>query len=116
MTLATIVLLMAALGGIAMVAIRLSGAPRPPTWLAIGHGLIALTGVTLLAFAAAMSGIPQLAQISLGLFVLAALGGMAIFTLFHLRNLALPIPIVLGHAFLALSGIGLLLYSLFQMP
>jgi hypothetical protein len=25
-----------------MVLIRLSGAPRPPTWLAIGHGLIAL--------------------------------------------------------------------------
>lgn len=116
MTLAAIVLFMAAIGGVTMVAIRLSGAPRPPTWLAIGHGLIALTGVTLLAYAAATSGIPQLAQISLGLFVLAALGGMAIFALFHLRKLALPIPIVLGHAFLALSGIGVLLFSLHQMP
>src|SRR5262249_36069028 len=35
MDLATIVLVVAAIGGVSMVSMRLSGRPRPPTWLAI---------------------------------------------------------------------------------
>ena len=115
MTIAAIVLSLAALGGLTMVVIRLSGAPRPPTWLALGHGAIAATGVLLLAYAAINPGIPQLAQGALGLIVLAAIGGTAIFVLYHLKKLPLPIPIVLGHGLLALAGLTLLLLSLYSI-
>jgi hypothetical protein len=113
MDLAAIFLSLAALGGLAMLVIRLGGTPRPPTWLALVHGLIAATGLVLLAYAAATTGIPQRAQIALGIFVLAALGGAAIFVLYHLQNRALPIPLILGHGLVALVGLGLLLFTVY---
>jgi hypothetical protein len=103
-----IILALAALGGITMVLIRLSGAPQPPTWLALGHGIIALVGVGFLANAAMQTTLPQMEQVSLGLFVLAALGGAAIFGLFHMRGKALPIPLILGHGLIALIALTLL--------
>jgi hypothetical protein len=115
MTYAAIVLSFAALGGITMAAIRLNGAPRPPILLALGHGAIALVGLAMLAYAAVNPGLPQAAQISLGLFVLAALGGISIFALFHAKNLPLPIPFVLGHGLLALTALGLLWASVYAV-
>jgi len=116
MQLAAILLSLAALGGVAMVVIRLRGAPLPPIGLATGHGTIAAIGVIVLAYHAYTPGIPQLAQIALGIFVLAALGGLTLFTMFHLKGRALPIPLVLGHGLLALTGLGLLLYTLYGGP
>ena len=110
---AAIVLGLAALGGLLMAGIRLSGTPRPPTWLALGLGAIAVTGLALLAYAAAVPGIPTLAQIALGLFVLAALGGGTVFVLFHLKEKPLPIPLVLGHGLLAATALVLLLIATF---
>lgn len=114
MQLAAILFVLAALGGLTMAGIRLSGQPRPPTWLALGHGAIAAAGLISLIYAAATESIPTLAQIALGVFVLAALGGAAIFTLFHLREKPLPIPLVLGHGAIALTGIVLLLIAMFR--
>jgi hypothetical protein len=111
MTWAAIVFSLAALGGATMAAIRLSGAPRPPTWLALGHGAIAITGLALLTYAAVDRGIPLLAQVAYGTFVVAALGGIMIFGRYHLKNLPLPIPFVLGHGLLALTGLALLWIS-----
>jgi hypothetical protein len=91
-----------------MLAIRLSGIPRPPTWLALGHGAIAATGIVLLINAAVNPGIPAMAQVALGLIVIAALGGISIFMLYHLKALPLPIPMVIGHGTLALTGVTLL--------
>ena len=113
MQFAAILLSLAALGGIAMVAIRLKGAPLPPTGLALAHGAIAACGVAALAYAAYDSGIPQLAQIALGVFVLAALGGATLFQLFHRQGRPLPIPLMLGHGLIALGGLALLLYELY---
>ena len=113
---AAIVLGLAALGGLTLAAIRLSGTPRPPTWMALGHGAVAATGLILLGYAAATSGIPQLAQIALGVLVLAALGGATIFLGFHMRQRALPIPFVIGHGLLALTGFVLLLVTIFRGP
>ena len=113
MQLAAILLSLAALGGIVMVVIRLKGAPLPPTGLALAHGAIAACGVVALAYAAYDSGIPQLAQVALGIFVVAALGGAALFALFHSKGRPLPIPLMLGHGLIALTGLGLLLYELY---
>jgi hypothetical protein len=111
---ATIVLGLAALGGLTLAAIRLSGTPRPPTWMAIGHGIVAASGLILLGYAAVTDGIPPLAQIALGILVLAAGGGATIFLGFHMRERALPIPFVLGHGLIAIVGFVLLLVAAFR--
>ena len=113
MQLAAILLSLAALGGIAMVVIRLKGAPLPPTGLALAHGALAACGVVARAYAAYEPGIPQLAQIALGVFVLAALGGLTLFLMFHRQGRPLPIPLMLGHGLIALTGLALLLYTLY---
>ena len=114
MQLAAILFVLAALGGITMAGIRLSGVPRPPTWLALGHGAIAASGLVALIYAAATQGIPTLGLVALVLFVLAALGGGTIFGLFHLKEKPLPIPLVLGHGALAATALVLLLVAIFM--
>jgi hypothetical protein len=110
---AAIVLALAALGGLTLATIRFRGAPWPPMWLAHVHGVVAATGVALLAYAAATAGVPKLAQIALGVFALAALGGATLFLAFHRVNKPLPIPIVIGHGLIAVTGYVLLLLSYF---
>jgi hypothetical protein len=110
---AAIVLTLAALGGLILAGIRLGGAPWPPLWLALGHGAVAALGVGLLIYAAVSPGIPGLAQVALGIFILAALGGAVLLLGFHLRSKALPIPFVLGHGLIAATGLVLLLLSVF---
>ena len=111
---AAIVLAVAALGGLTLAGIRLSGAPRPPTSMALGHGVVAATGLGLLAYAAVDPGIPGMAQVALGLFVLAALGGAVLFLGFHMKGQALPIPFVLGHGLIAVTGFVLLVLAVFR--
>ena len=103
----------AALGGILMAGIRFSGHPRPPSWLAMGHGLLAASGLTLLIYAELMAGIPLLAKFALALFIIAAIGGAAMNLLFHTKQLPLPIPLMIVHALLAVSAFVLLLLSIF---
>jgi hypothetical protein len=113
-TVAAVVFGLAAVGGLTLAGIRLSGEPQPPTWMAVGHGVAAVLGLILLSYAAVTSGIPGLAQAALGVLVLAALGGITIFVGFHLRGEALPIPLVIGHGLVAATGLGLLVASLFR--
>src|SRR5688572_20631142 len=95
---------LAAIGGITMLAIRLRGAPRPPTWLALGHGLLAVAGVVAL-FAAWNGGShPPIVGWSLAVLCLAAAGGATIFLGFHLPGKPLPIPLIFGHGLLAATG------------
>jgi hypothetical protein len=113
---AAIVLGLAALGGLALAGMCLSGTPRPPTWMAVGHGAVAATGLGLFIYAAATTSIPGLAQLALGVLVLAALGGAGLFLGFHLREKSLPTPLVLGHGAVAATGYVLLLVALFRAP
>ena len=116
MTTAAIFLGLAALGGLTMVIMRLKGTPLPPTGLALAHGGIAAVGVIILAYTAATTSIPQQALIALGIFVVAALGGLAIFLMFHLKNRPLPIPLILGHGLIAVIGFVLLVLTIYQGP
>ena len=108
---ATVLFALAATGGIWMAGIRFRGRPRPPSWLVMGHGLLAAAGLTLMIYAELTVGIPTLAEFALGLFLLAAVGGAAINLLFHARKLEIPIPLMLAHATLAASAFVLLLCS-----
>ena len=113
MEMAAVVLGLAAIGGLTLAGIRLSGTPRPPTWLALGHGAVAATGLGLLIYAVLQTSVPTMALYALGLFVLAAFGGAGIFLGFHLRQRPLPIPLVIGHGLIAVTAYVLLLVSLF---
>jgi hypothetical protein len=114
MQLAAILFAVAAVGGLTLAGIRLSGIPRPPTWMALGHGAVAAAALGSLIYAAMTQTLPTLALASLGGFILAAAGGAVIFLGFHLRGKPLPIPLVLGHGALAVISFLLLLAAIFQ--
>ena len=113
MQVAAILFALAALGGLTLAGIRLSGKPRPPTWLALGHGAIAAAGLVTLIYTAVTQSLPTLAYFSLGAFVLAALGGGTIFALFHLQEKPLPVPLIFAHGAIAVAGLALLLFAIF---
>ncbi len=110
------ILVVAALVGLSMVILRLRGRPRPPTWLALSHGGVAVTGVGTLAFVGMKSGLPTLAWAAFVVFLAAALGGLTMFLLFHLKNRALPIGLMLVHALAALTGVTMLLIAVNAEP
>jgi len=114
MQLAAVLFALAALGGLTMAGLRLTGTPRPPTWLALGHGAIAATGLAVLIYTAATQEVATLGLVALGLFVLAALGGATIFIAFHLKGKPLPIPLVLGHGAIAATALVVLLLAIFR--
>jgi hypothetical protein len=84
-------------------------------WMALGHGGVAAVGVGLLGYAAYSPGIQGLAQLALVIFILAALGGATLFLGFHMRAKPLPVPIVLAHGAIAVTGYVLLLVSYFRV-
>ncbi len=109
---AAILLGITALGGLLMAIIRWRGAPRPPDWLAMLHGLLAAAGLTLLIHAGLTVGIPSTAWLALALFVVAALGGVYLNLRYHTKQLPLPKGVIIGHAVLGVAGYGLLLLAL----
>jgi hypothetical protein len=111
---AVIVLGLAALGGLTLAVIRLRGMPLPPTWLAIVHGLVAATGLVLLIYDVANTEVGEHIKLSLGILVLAALGGAGLFFGFHMRGRPLPIPFVLAHGLIAAAGYVVLLMSVWR--
>jgi hypothetical protein len=102
----------AALGGIVMTLIRLRGAPRPPTLIAMIHGLLAAAGLTLLVYFAVVAGLPPLVKVATVILALAAAGGAFLAIRFHAQLQPLPIPIVLVHGLLAVTGFVVLVYAL----
>jgi hypothetical protein len=110
---ATILLGLTAMGGLVMAIIRFSGAERPPSWLAMGHGLLAASGLTLLLYAGLTAGIPRLAWLGVALLIVAALGGTFINLAYHAKLLPIPKNIVVIHALLAVAGFALLCWVAF---
>ncbi len=106
---AALLLVIGALGGILMAAIRFSRNRNPPTWLAMAHGLIAAAGLTLLAYAAFTTAVPMLAKASLAILLAAALGGAVINLRDHWHRNLLSKSWVVGHFVLAAIGLALLL-------
>lgn len=102
-----------AVGGIVMAGMRFAGADRPPSWLAMLHGLLAGSGLTLLLYAGFALGVPRLVWIGVGLLVLAALGGVYLNLTYHDKRVPLPKPIIIVHALLAVAGFLCVLVSLF---
>jgi len=108
-----VLLALAAIAGVLMAVIRFGGKPHPPSWSAMLHGFIAAAGLTLLAYACATTTVPRLAFAALALFLLAALGGVVLNLRFHLRDVALPIWLMVMHAVVAVLGFLCLLLAAF---
>jgi len=108
-----VLLTVSALGGATMAVIRFSGKPHPPTWLAMLHGFLSAAAVTLLLYASFTVGLPTLANAALGLFVVAALGGVVLNLNYHWKMIPLPKWLVLVHGGIAAVGFVLLLAAIF---
>lgn len=102
----------AALGGVLQAVIRFSGRPYPPAWLSMLHGMLAAAGLTLMLFQALTAGVPDLAKLSIALFLVAAAGGAFLNLRFHMSSQPLPKGIVVGHALLAVAAYACLLLAL----
>lgn len=105
-------LVVTALGGLLMAAIRFGQNRNPPSWLAMLHGFLAAAAVTLLLYAAFTVGLPRLAVWALILFLVAAAGGVLLNLGYQLRNMPLPKPVLIGHAVVAIVGFLLLLTAM----
>ena len=101
----------AALGGLLMAVTRLSHGRNPPSWLALMHGLLAASGLTLLLYAALTTGIPPLAYAGLAMLLIAALVGVVLNQKYQWKAVLLPRGLVLAHAALAAIGFTLLLLT-----
>jgi len=109
MTIPAVLFAVAAVGGLVLAVQRLRGEPRPSLPLALVHGLFAAAG--LLALALAVLGADEasgLAQAALIGFLVSALGGFVLFAT-HLQKKALPIPLMVVHALVAVAAFGMLL-------
>ncbi|WP_156401382.1 hypothetical protein [Duganella sp. Root1480D1] len=102
----------AAAGGIVMALIRLGKKANPPHWIAMLHGFIAAAGVTLLAYVTIFSHVPDLAHIGLLALLLAAIGGVWMDLGRHQQGVLIPSAVMIGHALVAVAGVGLLLLAL----
>ena len=100
-------LALTAVGGLLMAIIRFSGRDRPPSWIAMLHGLLAASGLTLLLYAGLVGGMGGTGWLGVALLVLAALGGLYLNLAFHDRKLPLPKGIIVGHAIVAALGVTL---------
>jgi len=112
MNTAAILFAIAALGGIIMAMIRLSGRDHPPMWIAIIHGLFAAAGLVMLLTVVFGTAAARSIQIALLLFVVAALVGFALFY-HHLKGRPLPIPTMVIHALIAVVAFIILIVVLF---
>ena len=104
-------LAISAIGGIVMATIRFSGKPHPPTWLAMLHGFLSASALTLLIYGAFTVGLPTLALAATCLFVVAAIGGVFMNLNYHWKALPLPKWLVLVHASIAVVGFVCLLLA-----
>lgn len=105
----TILLALAAVGGLLMAGIRFVGDRSPPAALAMLHGFLAAAAVTLLVYAAATVGLPGMALLALALFLAAAGGGAILNLNYHWKQLPLPKWLIVVHASAAVAGFALLL-------
>jgi hypothetical protein len=111
-TIAAILFAIAAVGGVVMAAMRFGGRALPPMVLAVVHGLFAAAGLLTLILAVVGAQASWAAIVAAVGFVIAALGGFALFA-HHLRKQALPISYIVIHGAGAVISFVILLVAIF---
>jgi len=113
LTSSSVLLGIAALGGLVLVLIRISQKTNPPHWLAMLHGFIAAAGVTLLCYVAVFAAIPPMALYGLLCLLVAALLGVWLNLGYQIKGSLLPVSVIAVHALFAVVGFLLLLAAAF---
>ena len=109
---ATVLLAIAALGGLLMAVLRFKGADRPPSTIAMLHGLLAGSALTLLLYVAAAVGTSKVALFAILVLVVVAIVGVSLNLMYHSKLLPLPKQTVVIHGVAAVVGFVLLLIGL----
>lgn len=102
-----------ALGGVVMGWIRIGRKTNPWSWLAMLHGLLAGSALTLLLYAHFTTGLPTLADWATLAFLVAAAGGVFLNLCYHSRGKLLSAGYVVAHASIAVVGYVLLAITVF---
>src|SRR5262249_628014 len=110
MTIALVLFALAAVVGLYMAAVRFRGAERPPTSIALLHGALAASGLIALIVAVVEPSAPAPAKTALIVFLVAAVGGFYLFSQ-QMQKKALPIPVMVAHALVAVIGFIILLVT-----
>ena len=108
---ASILLLLTALGGLVMALVRFARKINPPSWLAMAHGFLAASGLTLLTYAALTDRVHGAAMTGLVLLAAASIGGVAMNLGYHLAGKVLPAWLLSLHIALAVAGTLLVVWS-----
>ncbi|MGV3572292.1 MAG: hypothetical protein ACO1PB_16965 [Ramlibacter sp.] len=111
-----VLLVVTALGGVLAAGFRFSGRPHPPTLLAMLHGLLAASGLTLVLYVAAVRGLPGAGWVGLAALLAAVLGGLVLNLGYHWKNQPLPVWLVLVHAVAAAAGLAILGVATWNLP
>ena len=98
-------LCLTAAGGLLIAGIRFAAKRNPPDWLAMLHGLLASSGLTLLLYAGFAAGMPGGAWLGLALLGLAAMGGLVLNLGYHVKDKELAAWLVLVHGAVAAVGL-----------
>lgn len=102
----------AALGGLTLVTLKYKGKGLPMP-LAIGHGLMAATGLITLIIIVVGNMENMMMNISLALFLVVALGGFALFS-FHVRKKPMPGALISVHGAGGVIAFVLLVFAVFR--
>lgn len=114
MWLIVILFALAAVVGLTM-ALRAFRGRLPPVPSAVAHGLLAASALALLVITVLAQGAAGLLAWALGLFLVAAIGGLILAFGFHARNRSLPQGFLAGHALLGAAGLLLLLAAVMRL-
>jgi hypothetical protein len=82
----------------------------------MAHGLLAAAALTLLLYAAATVGLPTLATMATGIFVVVAIVGAGLNLMYHAKQLPLPKSPIVIHGLVAVIGYVLLLLAVMAAP
>ncbi len=113
LNIAVIIFAIAAIGGL-ILAKSLFLEKLPPWTLSLTHAVLGATGLVLLIVAVLQGNSTSRITASLGLFLVAALGGFFLAS-FHMRKVIAPKAIILIHAGVAVVGFLTLLSFVFGM-
>ena len=94
-----------------MASVRFARKVNPPSWLAMAHGFLAASGLTLLAYAGLTDRVHGGAMIGLMLLAVASIGGVLMNLGYHLAGKILPAWLLYLHIVLAVVGTALVAWS-----
>jgi hypothetical protein len=106
---------LAAIVGLYMGVLHSKGRTPPPVLAAVLHGILAVSAVVVLLLGVMQVGTGATAvSVALGLFVIAALGGLYLVS-FHFRGKPLPGGVIVIHGMVAVIAFVILLVAVFAL-